>query len=211
MPLSRPRLRLPVATVLPVTFAQPAVAEAALPAPSQLPVITGTQRDGQKLGGNNGTWTGTTPMTFNKRWQRCDEMGENCVEIPNEIGASYTLQTADVGQTIRLAVTAINAEGRTTSQSLPTDTIIAKQPPTNSVLPAITGTMRDTQVLTTTNGDWTGIPTIQFTRKWLRCEPGAPATECTPLAAGGQTYMLTSADVDMTMREIGRASCRERV
>ncbi|NGN44981.1 hypothetical protein G6N74_28395 [Mesorhizobium sp. CGMCC 1.15528] len=38
--------------------------------------------------------------------------------------------------------------------------------PVNTVAPAITGTAQVGQTLTTTNGTWTGVPTVTYTRQW---------------------------------------------
>jgi len=38
--------------------------------------------------------------------------------------------------------------------------------PANTVAPAITGTAEVGETLTTTNGTWTGVPTVTYTRQW---------------------------------------------
>lgn len=45
-------------------------------------------------------------------------------------------------------------------------TIAADVAPTNSVLPAITGTAQVGQTLTSTTGTWAGTPTPTFARQW---------------------------------------------
>lgn len=39
-------------------------------------------------------------------------------------------------------------------------------PPANTVAPVVTGTLNTQDTLTTTNGTWTGTPTITFARQW---------------------------------------------
>lgn len=46
--------------------------------------------------------------------------------------------------------------------------VVAATAPVNTVLPAVTGTARLGQTLTTTNGTWTGTPTPTFTRQWQK-------------------------------------------
>jgi len=58
--------------------------------------------------------------------------------------------------------------------------------PTNTVLPAITGTTVSGETLTATNGTWTGDPAPTYTHQWLR--NGAPISGATDT-----TYDLRSA------------------
>ncbi len=70
--------------------------------------------------------------------------------------------------------------------------------PANTVLPAITGTAKDGQTLTSTTGTWTGSPT-SYARQWLRCDTAG--TNCTNISgATATTYVLTATDVGMTIR-----------
>lgn len=66
-------------------------------------------------------------------------------------------------------------------------TIVANSAPANTVLPAITGTARVGQVLTSTTGTWTGTPAPTYARQWKR--NGANIAGAT-----GATYTLVTAD-----------------
>ena len=103
------------------TSAQTAAITAATP-PSNtaLPTISGTAQQGQTLTTTNGAWTGTAPLSFAYQWQRCDTGGGNCTAIGTATGSAYTLQSADVGDTIRVVVTASNAAGSSSATSAPT-------------------------------------------------------------------------------------------
>src|SRR5439155_12677490 len=81
------------------------------PANATPPAISGTERDGSTLTADDGTWTGTTPMTYAYRWQRCAADGSGCVDIRGATTDRYTLTADDVGHTIHVVVTAANAEG----------------------------------------------------------------------------------------------------
>ena len=76
-----------------------------------LPAITGTATVGQQLSASTGTWTGSPAPTFAFQWLRCDSAGANCAPIGGATAQTYTLVTADGGQTVAVRVTATNAEG----------------------------------------------------------------------------------------------------
>jgi len=74
------------------------------PANTQPPSVSGSPVQGQVLSASPGIWTGTGPITYAYRWQRCS--GSTCVDIPNATQTTYLLVAADVSQTIRVQVTA---------------------------------------------------------------------------------------------------------
>jgi hypothetical protein len=75
------------------------------------PVISGTAEVGQTLISTDGTWNGTPPIAFNYQWDRCDATGKNCSLITGETTNTYTVQQADVGDTIQSNVTGTNSDG----------------------------------------------------------------------------------------------------
>ena len=71
-------------------------------------------------------------------------------------------------------------------------------PPTNSTPPAISGTARDGQSLSSTTGTWSGLGNT-YSRQWLRCD--AAGNACVSIAAATQaSYVLASGDVGKTLR-----------
>jgi hypothetical protein len=86
------------------------------PANTALPTITGTAQQGQTLTAHNGTWT-NEPTSFVYQWQRCDATGAKCSPISAATVQTYTLAVADVGSTVRVAVTASNSGGNSTPTS----------------------------------------------------------------------------------------------
>lgn len=99
------------------------------------PTISGQAVEGQALTTTQGTWTGDQPITYTYQWQRCDQSGLNCANIGGATNQSYTLVTADVGRTIRSAVTASNSSGSATAFSAPTAPVQASGPADQIRLP----------------------------------------------------------------------------
>ena len=87
------------------------------------PSISGTARDGETLTASEGTWTGDEPITYTYQWQRCDANGLNCASLAGATGRTYAVQTSDVNNRLRVAVTARNATGSATANSQPTATV----------------------------------------------------------------------------------------
>jgi hypothetical protein len=100
------------------------------------PTISGQAVEGQTLTTTTGSWSGTQPITFSYLWQRCDRSGLNCANVGGATNQTYTLSSADVGRTIRSAVTAQNAAGSATAFSAPTAPVQAAGPAGQIRLPS---------------------------------------------------------------------------
>jgi hypothetical protein len=110
-------------------------------APSSLisPLITGNATQGQTLTETHGTWAGS-PTSYGYQWEDCESSITNCVPITGGTAQTYTLTAIDVGQSIRLMVSAANAGGSATATSQPTATV----QPTTTVEPTAPLTPRAT-------------------------------------------------------------------
>ena len=86
------------------------------PVNSSLPTIAGTAQQGHTLTASNGSWGGVTPISFTYQWQRCNSSGSSCGSIGKAKNQNYVASSGDVGRTIRVEVTATNADGK--SQAL---------------------------------------------------------------------------------------------
>ena len=93
------------------------------------PQITGKAQVGVTLKTDNGTWAGTTPLTFTYQWRICNENGGACRDITGATGNEYTVRADDVGNTLRAQVTAKNADGTDTATSVPSAGIVAASTP----------------------------------------------------------------------------------
>lgn len=143
------------------------------------PALSGTPTIGQTLSCSDGTWSGTVPITFTYQWQN------NGSDIIGETNNSYVLVSGDYGDTITCNVTASNIAG---SGTVPSNSVVATATaPVNTVAPVISGSNVVGQVLTTTNGTWTGTPTITYTYQWKR--NGSNISSAT-----SSTYTLVQAD-----------------
>jgi RHS repeat-associated protein len=179
------------------TSAQTAAATAAAPANTVAPAVSGTLKEGVALSASTGTWTGTPTITYAYAWQRCTAAGASCAAISGATSATYRLVAADVSKTVRVAVTATNASSVTANSAV--SAVITTGPPVATAAPAITGTAKHGETLTSSTGTWAGTGTPTYARQWKRCDAGGAG--CTAISgATGTTYVLTGADVAATIR-----------
>ena len=129
------------------------------PANVTLPTVSGTPQAGQTVTASTGTWTGSQPITYAYQWLRCDAASAACLAISGATSASYAVTAADVGDTLRVAVTASNGVGPSTATSNATAVVQgASTAPANTVAPTITGSAQAGQVLTARPGHLDGHP-----------------------------------------------------
>ena len=164
------------------------------------PTISGTAKVGQTLTAGDGAWS-NTPTSYAYQWLRCNGGGNSCVNVANGIQKTYTLVGVDSGNTMRVRVTATNADGSASAQS---DQTAAVEPatssaaPKNTSAPTISGTPKVGQTLTADNGSWTGSPTT-YTYAWQRCD--ADIASCVNVVgATGKTYGVRIDDLGYRLR-----------
>lgn len=180
-----------------------ASARAAAPLNTSPPTFTGTLMQGRTLTASNGTWS-NNPTTFFYRWQRCAADGTACANIDNAALKTYRLAPADVDHTVRVVVTASNADGQTSANSKVSDLVSANTDPKNTVKPSVSGTTQPGEELTASDGTWTG-GVRTFAYQWQRCDTAG--ANCTDVAgATGKTYGVRGIDVDHTLRVLVKAT-----
>ena len=175
-----------------------AAASSAKPVNTSPPSISGTPQEGEKLTASDGAWTNAT--SYNYFWTRCSKSGNSCSNISGATSKTYTVTSADVGQTLRFKVEAMNNDGSTFLSSDQTAVVIAAGSPLphNTSPPTISGTPQEGKTLSGDRGNWTGNPS-DYNDFWMRCDKtGASCSDIN--GANKTTYQLTSADVGNTIR-----------
>jgi hypothetical protein len=122
-----PLLAAGAVTVLAVAGLSNAASSAA-PVNTGEPKISGTAQEGQTLTATSGTWTSASTVSYAYQWRRCNTQGAGCSNIGGADTSSYLLRSPDVGNTVRVRVTAKNTDGSTQSNSNETAVVKAKGP-----------------------------------------------------------------------------------
>jgi len=201
-------LRTQIAVVAVVALAAVATLVAGAGAVTQVapvntapPTVSGTPTVGQTLTASNGTWTGS-PTTFEYQWLRCNATGGSCVNVANGTQKTYTLVGADSTHTMRVRVTATNADGSSSAQSAQTDPVApasSSAAPRNTDRPEIAGTPRVGETLTADEGSWTNNPT-SYTFQWQRCDADNIVACLNVAGATSKSYLLRTGDLGFRLR-----------
>lgn len=98
---------------------------AVLPSNIVAPVISGTNTVGSILTTTNGTWSGSTPITYTYQWLR------NGNNISGATSSTYTLVTDDTSNSVSCRVTATNSVG---SKNVTSNSLTIYEPQYKSIL-----------------------------------------------------------------------------
>ena len=157
------------------------IAPVAISAPS----ISGNfaPQTGQLLSTTNGGWSGANSGGYTYQWRRCDSAGNNCADIGGATDSTYAVASADVGNTLRVVVTASNAAGQTPSAPSNATGVVTLagvvNPPSNAAPPGISLPIGETvpmvgDFVSATAGTWTGSFPMTFAYQWVKCPAADP-------------------------------------
>lgn len=157
------------------------------------PAVSGTGAVNHTLTSTTGSWN-SSPTSYLYQWQRCSASGTSCTAIAGANGATYTLQSADGGETVRSTVSGVNGFGA--SSYVPSAPTTVLPLPTATAAPVLSGAADVGKTLSTTTGLWNTPMTYAY--QWLRCD--ASGAGCAAIAgATTSTYVVNSLDGGHTL------------
>jgi hypothetical protein len=117
------------------------------PVNQTLPAVTNAGADaggravlaGDRLKAVTGGWSHAADFAY--AWQRCDAAGEACAPIAGATDVTYVADTADIGSTLRVTVTASNPNGSADATSAATGAVISNDLAARSGAPVVDGTV----------------------------------------------------------------------
>lgn len=155
----------------------------AAPSNTTPPTISGTPQEGQTLTADHGQWT-NSPTDYSYQYQRCDKTGGGCAGISGANKRLYDLRSADVGHTLRVRVTAKNADGSGSATSVPTAVITQKPAaPAPTGCPSGSGTIQISQLTPPAN---LAITTFSSNPQVLGRQVGTLSVTAKVTACGGR-------------------------
>jgi sugar lactone lactonase YvrE len=167
------------------------VAAGGAPAVASPPTIVGPAEEGGTLVATEGVWLGAAEASYTFQWERCGEASNSCEAIAGASDSTYTAASADVGSSLRVAVSAHGAGGDTeafSALSSPIATTFA-----NLLPPAIATGHGQEPTLVADPGTWSGGAGTTFEYQWRRCD--AEGSACHDIAeASGPSYIETAQD-----------------
>jgi hypothetical protein len=177
--------------------------QAAAPQSTSQPSIAGQVREGRTVTAENGRWN-NSPTGFTYQWQQCDSTGAGCNPISGATSKTYTVATADVDHTLKVAVTATNADGSSTATSQASSVVSSNKGPVNTASPSISGTAKVGEQLSASTGTWTG-GVKSFSYQWQQCD--SSGNSCNAVQdATAKTYGVRSVDSGKTLRVVVTAT-----
>lgn len=174
----------------------------AAPTNTVVPAITGLAQQSAVLTSDGGTWTGFPTVTTSTVWQSSADGLTGWGQI-SAASPTYTVQAADVGNYIRTVAIGTNGVAPDgTANSVPVGPVTAPGTiPANTVAPVVSGTVQRAQVLTSTQGTWTGSPTPTYGYQWQVSADGLTGwTSATGSGNATNSYTVATIDINQFLR-----------
>lgn len=156
------------------------------------PAITGTLRVGNVQTVSTGTWSGSPTYTY--QWQTSSD-GIAWANISGATNNTYTVTYTIANLRLRAQVSATNATDTATATSQVVQGFLA---PIATAVPAITGTVKSGETLTSSSGTWPNTSS-GYTYTWQRSSDGG-TTWTNISGAISSTYALAVGDVGYLIR-----------
>jgi hypothetical protein len=97
------------------------------PANTSAPQVFGLAAVGEFIDSTTGNWAGAQPITYAYQWLLCNSAGNDCRVVAGAQAASIRVQAGHIGGTLRVVVTAANADGARAAASNPTSVVVTAQ------------------------------------------------------------------------------------
>ena len=161
------------------------------------PAVTGTAHQGTTLTASNGSWS-PAASSYRYLWEHATA-ANNWVAISGATSSTYVPSATDVGDHLRVLVTATNGKGQGAAASASTPAVPAGAP-ASSAAPSVTGTLRTGQTLAASSGTWRPAP-ASYGYQWQR-STNAGASWSSIAGAIGSSYQLATADEQAQVRVV---------
>jgi hypothetical protein len=197
-----------VSTSVTATVSNAPAVQATAPSSLASPSISGTAVVGQTLTASNGSWAGTTPMSYSYQWKSCDASGASCLPVSGATASTFVVPSSAVGARLLVSVTASNTVGSTAASSVATPAVVSGTPaaaPSSTTTPAISGSGIVGQTLIASPGTWAGTTPMTYAYQWQQCD--SECANCSLVAgATSASYVIASALAGRTVRVTVTAS-----
>jgi Fibronectin type III domain len=153
------------------------VAVGPLPIDTRLPTISGAARNQGTLTAHHGSFSGN-PTNYSYLWKECNTNGAHCRTRPTskkyplsaDTRLTYRVSPPDIGDTIRVVVTAYSSQGSASATSAAT-AMVPYLVPVAITGPVIVGSPIVGKTLTLIHGTYTNHPTT-YHDEWILCGLG---------------------------------------
>ena len=129
------------------------------------PAVSGSWTVGTSISASSGSWS--TSGTFTYQWQSSSD-NSTWADIASATSSSYTLTSSEASKYVRVQVVNTSSAGAGVAYSVARSKVGA---PYNTVLPAITGTIKVGSTQTVSTGTWSNTPTA-YSYQWQKSSDG---------------------------------------